>query len=77
MSDTTKAALYLAVGLSFLAFMVVDDVRNGRRVQKRDFHLVFLWPIVCAVIFVLGLFEFSRLTSSEDGDVLKRPGNWI
>jgi hypothetical protein len=39
--------------------------------------VAFLWPIILLVIFILGLFEFSRITSSEDGKPLNRPENWI
>lgn len=75
-SDLGKVISYLLAGLSFLAFMVVDDLRHGRKIQKRDYHIVFLWPAVVVAIFILGLFEFSRITSSEEGQDLRRPGNW-
>lgn len=77
MSDIGKALAYFLVGFSLFAFMAVDDVRHGRKVQRRDYHIVVVWPIVLMVIFILGLFEFSRLTSSEDGKPLSRPSNWI
>lgn len=76
-SDFGKVVAYLLTGLSLLAFMVIDDVRHGRKPQRRDYHLLFLWPAVVVVVFILGLFEFSRITSSEDGSDLRRPGNWI
>lgn len=75
-SDASKCIAYLLVGLSFLAFMVVDDLRHGRKIQKRDYHIVFLWPAVVVAIFILGLFEFSRITSEDEGKDLRRPGEW-
>jgi hypothetical protein len=72
-----NAIIYTLIGLSFYAFMVVDDVRHGRKIQKRDHHILFFWPAVLFVVFILGLFEFSRLTSSEDGKLLQRPESWL
>lgn len=77
-SHPVEATLaYLFVGLSLFAFMVVDDLAHGRRFQKRDFHILFWWPAIAVVIFVMGLFTFSSLTSKEDGEKLKKPWGWM
>lgn len=68
---------YALVGLCLFAFMVVDDVIHGRRFQRRDFHLLFWWPAILPVIFFMGLLEYSRLTSNEEGAVLERPWRWM
>ena len=75
-SDLRKVVIYLFVGMAFLAFMVVDDLRHGRKFQRRDVHLVFWWPAIVVVIFILGLFEFSKITSSDSGEELKHPNRW-
>jgi hypothetical protein len=75
MSDMAKAMAYLLVGCSFLAFMVVDDFNNGRKFQRRDFQVVVYWPILVFVVFILGLFEFSRITSKLD--LYGKPDKWV
>lgn len=72
-----EAAIYFLIGMAMLAFMVVHDVFHGRGVQRRDFHLVFFWPIIVPVVVVLGLISFSDITSSENGKDLGNPGKWL
>lgn len=72
-----ELAIYLTIGAAFLAFFVVDDIRHGRPVQPRDYHLVLLWPLVAMAALIIGLFEISSLTSGPGGGWLRKPQRWI
>ena len=74
--DFKMAVGYLGIGALFFFVMAVDDLCRGRGVQKRDYHLWIYWPLTLPVILVLGILEFSRITSSDEKSNLG-PRSWF
>ena len=57
---------WLVGGLVFFAAMAVHDKAHGRPIQHRDWHVLVWWPLLLPVILVLGVMEFSRITSEDN-----------
>lgn len=58
-------AAYVQVGLFLLAFLIAEDLRNGRKIQKRDLLILLVWPLFIFVILILGLAMYSDITSKN------------
>ena len=57
--------LYGQFGLMFLAYLIADDLRNGRTIQRRDLIVVLVWPLFIFVCLIIGMAVFSDLTSKN------------
>lgn len=75
MTDAQSVAAYLSVGMAAFGFMAAHDFACGRPVQKRDFHIVLLWPMVVGVALILGMLVFSDITSKNGGT--RNIGAWF